>query len=125
MSPEQALPRMAGQTTAQRPWPVRHLAPKVGDYVAKMPGVWVEGQVLNLKRWNQRVFCTLRDTDVDMSVGIVADARVLERLDLHDGSRIVVHVRPEFYTKRGELRFVADRAQLVGLGELLAQIEHL
>ena len=116
---------MAGQTTAQRPWPVRHLAPKVGDYVAKMPGVWVEGQVLNLKRWNQRVFCTLRDTDVDMSVGIVADARVLERLDLHDGSRIVVHVRPEFYTKRGELRFVADRAQLVGLGELLAQIEHL
>ncbi|MCL2424254.1 MAG: exodeoxyribonuclease VII large subunit [Micrococcales bacterium] len=121
----QGLPRMAGDTTAQRPWPVRHLAPKVADHIAKMPWVWVEGQVLNLKRWNQRVFCTLRDTDVDMSLRVVVDAQVVQRLALDDGSHVVVHVRPEFYAKRGELTFTADRVELVGLGELLARIEHL
>ena len=121
----QPLPRTAGQTTPQRPWPVRHLAPKVVDYVAKMPWVWVEGQVLNLRRWNQRVFCTLRDTDVDLSLKVTVDARALAGLDLHDGSRLVVHVRPQFYAPRGELTFVGDQAQLVGLGELLAQVEHL
>lgn len=119
------LPRTAGETTPQRPWPVRHLAPKVADHVAKMPWVWVEGQVLNLRRWNQRVFCTLRDTDVDLSLRVTVDARALDGLDLHDGSRLVVHVRPQFYAKRGELTFVGDRAELVGLGELLARIEHL
>ncbi len=119
------LPRTASETTPQRPWPVRHLAPKVADYVAKMPWVWVEGQVLNLRRWNQRVFCTLRDTDVDLSLKVTVDAQALNGLDLHDGSRLVVHVRPQFYAKRGELTFVGDRAELVGLGELLARIEHL
>jgi exodeoxyribonuclease VII large subunit len=119
------LPRTAGETTPQRPWPVRHLAPKVTDYVAKMPWVWVEGQVLNLRRWNQLVFCTLRDTDVDLSLKVTVDASALDGLDLHDGSRLVVHVRPQFYAKRGELTFVGDRAELVGLGELLARIEHL
>jgi len=116
---------MAGDTTAQRPWPVRHLAPKVADHIAKMPWVWVEGQVLNLKRWNQRVFCTLRDTDVDMSLRVVVDAHVVDRLDLRDGAHLVVHVRPELYARRGELTFAADRVELVGLGELLARIEHL
>lgn len=45
-----ALPEYARDTTAERPWPVRHLNPKIADYVARMPEVWVEGQVLNLKR---------------------------------------------------------------------------
>ncbi|MCL2091729.1 MAG: exodeoxyribonuclease VII large subunit [Micrococcales bacterium] len=125
MTDARPLPRTAGETTPQRPWPVRHLAPKVADYVAKMPWVWVEGQVLNLRRVNQRVFCTLRDTDVDLSLKVTVDASALEGLELHDGSRLVVHVRPQFYARRGELTFVGDRAELVGLGQLLARIEHL
>ncbi|MCL2454097.1 MAG: exodeoxyribonuclease VII large subunit [Micrococcales bacterium] len=121
----QPLPLRAGDTTALRPWPVRHVAPKVADYVARMPPVWVEGQVLNLRRWNRLVFLTLRDTDVDMSLKVTVDAKALDGLELHDGARLVVHARPRFYEKRGDLSFVADSAQLVGLGELLARLEHL
>ena len=71
------LPDKALGTTAEHPWPVRHLSRKIADYVAKMPPVWVEGQVLNLKRWNQMVFLTLRDTDVDMSLGVTLSTAMI------------------------------------------------
>ena len=44
------LPARALDTTAERPWPVRLLSAKIADYVAKMPPVWVEGQVVQLNR---------------------------------------------------------------------------
>ncbi len=121
------LPVKAADTTPERPWPVRHLVPKVADYVQKMPAVWVEGQVLNLKRWNSLYFLTLRDVDLDMSLQVTAPAGavtpILDRLS--DGARIVVHARPRLNEKRGDLAFAADQVRLVGLGDLLAQIERL
>jgi len=124
------LPEYARDTTAERPWPVRHLNPKIAEYVARMPEVWVEGQVLNLKRWNSLYFLTLRDTDVDMSVNVTIPASALERAvpegqKVEDGTHLVLHARPSFHTKRGSLGLQADEARLVGLGELLARIEEL
>nr|WP_239069769.1 exodeoxyribonuclease VII large subunit [Cellulomonas chitinilytica] len=121
------LPLKAGDTTPERPWPVRHLAPKIADYIARMPPVWVEGQVLNLKRWNTLYFLTLRDTDLDMSLSVTAPAGAIAPIAdrLADGSHLVVHARPRFHAKKGDLTFAADDVRLVGLGELLARIEHL
>lgn len=124
------LPGLARETTAERPWPVRHLSPKIADYVRRMPEVWVEGQVLNLKRWNSLCFLTLRDTDLDMSLNVTIPAAALERAvpdgqRVEDGTRLVVRARPEFHTKRGSLGLRAEQARLVGLGELLARIEEL
>jgi exodeoxyribonuclease VII large subunit len=121
------LPLRAGDTTPDRPWPVRHLAPKISDYIAKMPPVWVEGQVLNFKKWNTLYFLTLRDTDLDMSLSVTAPATAIGKLadQVSDGSHIVVHARPRFHPKKGDLTFAADQVRLVGLGELLARIEHL
>lgn len=125
-----ALPEYARDTTAERPWPVRHLNPKIADYVARMPEVWVEGQVLNLKRWNSLFFLTLRDTDLDMSINVTIPAAALERAvpegqQVADGTHLVVRARPSFHTKRGSLGLQAAEARMVGLGELLARIEEL
>jgi exodeoxyribonuclease VII large subunit len=126
-APSLPLPVKAAETTAERPWPVRHLVPKIADYIGRMSPVWVEGQVLNLKRWNTLYFLTLRDVDLDMSLRVTLPARdvtpIVDRLA--DGSRIVVHARPRFLERTGDLSFAGDAVRLVGLGELLAQIERL
>lgn len=122
-------PARAVDTTPTAPWPVRHLAQRIAEYIARMPGLWVEGQVVQL---NQRpgtsvAFITLRDTDADVSVSVTAHARVLQAATapIAEGSHVVVHARPTFWTKRGTLQLEADEIRPVGLGELLARIEHL
>ncbi|HEY3437347.1 MAG TPA: exodeoxyribonuclease VII large subunit, partial [Actinotalea sp.] len=123
------LPVRAADTTADRPWPVRHLSPKIADYVARMPALWVEGQVLNLKRWNSMYFLTLRDTDLDMSVQVTLPASALRALGgdegVQDGTHLVVHAKPSFHVKTGSLGLAGDQVRLVGVGELLLRIEHL
>ena len=124
-----ALPPTAGQTSAEHPWPVRLLTMKISDYVAKMPQVWVEGQVVQATRrpGTTTAYLTLRDTDVDMSLPVSAHVRLLDALPggLAEGARVVVRASPEFWTKRGVLQLQATDIRPVGIGELLARIEHL
>jgi len=122
-----SLPATAAETTREHPWPVRHLSPKIGDYIAKMAPVWVEGQVLNVKRWKHMVFLTLRDTDENMSLKTTLPAAEVDALgvDLTDGARVVVHARPQWWTKNGDLQMQGRAVATVGLGDLLARIEAL
>ena len=122
-----SLPATAAETTAERPWPVRHLSPKIGEYVARMSPVWVEGQVLNVKRWKRLVFLTLRDTDENMSLKATIPAAQAEAMGipLDDGARVVLHAQPQWWTRSGDLQMVANEARAVGLGDLLARIEAL
>ncbi|MEW1958513.1 exodeoxyribonuclease VII large subunit [Kineococcus sp. NPDC059986] len=131
--PPPRRPTTAGETTAENPWPVRLLAAKMDAYIAKMPWTWVEGQVVQVsdRPGSSVVFVTLRDADTDMSLPVTIARRVLARLrdalpdGLAHGTRVVVHARPEFFAKRGSLSLAADDVRPVGVGELLARLEHL
>ncbi|KQX69424.1 exodeoxyribonuclease VII large subunit [Angustibacter sp. Root456] len=127
--PVRQIPAKALQTTAEHPWPVRLLSTKMAEYVDRMPPVWVEGQVVQVSQrpGTTTAFLTLRDADVDFSLSVTANVRVLARLDggLADGTRVVVHAKPTFFTRRGTLQLSADEIRPVGVGELLARIEHL
>ncbi|PKQ25865.1 MAG: exodeoxyribonuclease VII large subunit [Actinobacteria bacterium HGW-Actinobacteria-4] len=122
-----SLPSTAAETTAERPWPVSHLSPKIGEYIAKMSPVWVEGQVLNVKRWKHLVFLTLRDTSENMSLKATLPASEVHALGvaLDDGARVVIHAKPAWWTKNGDLQLQGKTVQSVGLGDLLARIEAL
>lgn len=128
-TPPAELPARAADTTAERPWPVRLLSAKIADYVAKMSPLWVEGQVVQLNRRPGAgiAFLTLRDADTDMSLPVSLPAQVLAaaQTPLAEGAHVVVHARPTFWTKRGTLQLNADEVRAVGVGELLARIEHL
>ena len=108
---------------------MRLLTTKISDYVSRMPVVWVEGQLVQVVRrpGATTAYLTLRDADVDMSLPVTTHVRVLDALGegLREGARVVVRARPEFWTKRGTLQLVADQVRPVGVGELLARIEHL
>ncbi|HMO12105.1 MAG TPA: exodeoxyribonuclease VII large subunit [Actinotalea sp.] len=117
------LPTRALETSAEHPWPVRHLSAKIAEYVHRMPGAPVAGQLVQVNRRAGMSFMTLRDTDADVSLSLVAHTRVLG--DLGEGAHVVVRATPTFWPKRGTLQLQADAIRVVGLGELLARIEHL
>ena len=122
-----SLAPTAAETTPERPWPVRHLSPKIADYVSRMSPVWVEGQVLNVKWWRHLVFVTLRDTEENMSIRATLPAAQVEALglDLADGARVVIHAKPQWWMRSGDLQMVGDEVRAAGLGDLLARIEAL
>ncbi|PWD52021.1 exodeoxyribonuclease VII large subunit [Serinibacter arcticus] len=123
----QPLPQRALETTAERPWPLRLLSAKMADYIGKMAPVWVEGQIVEANRRSGMSFFTLRDTAADMSLRLTAFSEVLDRVTapLTPGTHVVVHAKPAFYAKRGDLSLQARDIRPVGLGELLARIEQL
>ena len=128
-APRPALAATAAQTTAENPWPLRQLSVKVGEYVARMSPLWVEGEIVQLNRrpGSGLSFMTLRDVDVDMSFSVPVREHVLRALPVEPvpGARVVVHAKPTFWTKRGSLQLEADDIRPVGLGELLARLEQL
>jgi exodeoxyribonuclease VII large subunit len=123
------LPATARETTAERPWPVRTLSLKISDYVDKMAPLWVEGQMVQLNRraGMSTAFLTLRDADVDMSLSVSIPVQALDAMPSppQQGARVVVHAKPTFWTKRGTLQLEARQMRHVGVGELLARLEHL
>jgi len=123
------VPARAGDTTRENPWPVRTLAQRMTEYIAKAPAAWVEGQIaqVTLRSGSQMSFLTLRDPSVPMSLQVVCSRTLLTAMNPppSEGSRVVVHGRFEFYPARGTLSFKVDQVHPVGIGELLARLERL
>lgn len=124
-----SLPEKAADTTAEQPWPVRKLSVKISDYVDKMSALWVEGQIVQLNRrpGAPTAYVTLRDPEVDMSLSVTVHVNTLDAMGpgLQQGARVVVQAKPQFWTKRGSLHLNARQMRPVGVGELLARLEHL
>jgi exodeoxyribonuclease VII large subunit len=101
----------------------------VGAWLQRLPTVWVEGEISELRRqerW-QSVFFTLKDTgNGSLLAGLMPRGQFdALRLDLRDGERVHVYGRPELFVPRGELRLRALGIERFGLGEHLAALERL
>src|SRR2546430_15448798 len=80
----------------------------VAEWLQRLPTVWVEGEVTELRRnarW-QSVFFTLKDPNDGACLGVtIARSRFdALRLDLADGERVHVFGRPELFEARGDFR---------------------
>ncbi|NYE02393.1 exodeoxyribonuclease VII large subunit [Kineosphaera limosa] len=123
------LPERAADTTAEQPWPVRLLSAKMGEYIAKMSAVWVEGQIVELNHRGAAQYCylTLRDPDADVSLSVSMPVRAFDvaGMPMSQGARVVAHIKPGFWPKRGTLQMEGRAIRPVGEGELLARLEQL
>ncbi len=117
------------ESSAESPLPVRTVARAISEWVARLGRVWVEGQVTEISRRTGAgtVFLTLRDPVADVSVRVTCARALYDAVDppLVDGARVVVWAKPEFYLQRGTLSLAAADLRPVGVGALLARIEHL
>ena len=113
--------------TAEAPAPVRAIANAVSQWIDKLGGVWVEGQIAQVNRRPgvNTVFMTLRDTVADISVTMTCSRSLFDSLNppVVEGASVVVHARPSFYANRGTFSLYAREIKMVGLGELLARLE--
>jgi exodeoxyribonuclease VII large subunit len=101
----------------------------VGSWLQRLPTVWVEGEISELRRqerW-QSVFFTLKDAGDGSILAALMPRGQFDglRLDLRDGERVHVYGRPELFEPRGELRLRALSIERFGLGEHLAALERL
>ncbi|WP_317643332.1 exodeoxyribonuclease VII large subunit [Bombiscardovia apis] len=125
--PLSELPRLARDTTSESPWPVSVLSQKYHDAVARWPGAWVEGQIVEINtRRAGSAYLTVRDNFEDISISVMGfRAFATKARDFHQGDRVVIHGKPDLWTKQTRLSFMADDIRRVGTGDLKEQIEQL
>jgi exodeoxyribonuclease VII large subunit len=101
----------------------------VARWLGKLPSLWVEGEVTELKRHDRwaSVFFTLKDPADGSSVGVTMARGKFDALglDLENGERVHVFGRAELYEQRGEFKLRALTVERFGLGAHLAALEHL
>jgi len=101
----------------------------IADWLSRLPTVWVEGELTELRRqarW-QSVFLTLKDPADGACLAVTMPRGVFDalRLDLANGERVHVFGRPELFEARGDFRFRALSIERFGLGDHLAALERL
>jgi len=101
----------------------------VAQWLQRLPTIWVEGEVTELRRqagW-QTVFFTLKDPETGACLSAAMPRGQFDalRLDLANGERVHVYGRPELWPQKGELRLRALSIERFGLGEHLAALERL
>jgi exodeoxyribonuclease VII large subunit len=120
---------MALESSAESPIPVRTVAQAIGQWVARLGRIWVDGQLTEISRrpGTNIVFFVLRDPAADVSLRVTASRQLIDSLgsQIVEGARVVVWAKPEFYIARGSLQLAALDIRPVGVGELLARIERL
>ncbi|MHB8451099.1 MAG: exodeoxyribonuclease VII large subunit [Mycobacteriales bacterium] len=120
---------MSLESSAEHPLPVRTVARAIGEWIARLGRVWVEGQVTELTRrpGMSTVFFTLRDPVAAVSLRVSCPRAVCDGVvpPLAEGVQVVVNAKPDFYLQRGALSLTAREIRPVGLGELLARLEQL
>jgi exodeoxyribonuclease VII large subunit len=101
----------------------------VAQWLGRLPTVWVEGEVTELRRHERwaSVFFTLKDPTDGSCLGVTMPRGQFDglRLELADGERVHVYGRPQLFEQRGEFRLRALTIERFGIGAHLAALERL
>ena len=114
------------ETSAESPAPVRVISEILKEYVDRLGPIWIEGEISEINERTGMAFMRLRDTSVDMSLSVMCHRTVLAPVaPLPQNARVVILAKVSFYTKNGTISLSAKEIRQVGIGELLARLEHL
>ncbi len=101
----------------------------VAGWLRKLPEIWVEGEVTDLRHNSAWAVCflTLKDPETGATLPVTMRRRRYDALGLNlsDGERVHVQGRAELFEARGALAFRAGTIERFGLGDDLAALERL
>ena len=119
----------ATEVDGRKVYSVRAFNKGLATWLNRLPTLWVEGEVTELRRQDRwaSVFFTLKDPEDGACLAAQMPRGQFDalRLDLADGERVHVFGRAELYEQRGELRLRALTIERFGLGAHLAALERL
>src|SRR5580765_7457324 len=117
------------QVDGRKVFTVRAFNQGIRSWLERLPTVWVEGEVTELRRQQQwaAVYFTLKDPESGACLAVQMKRGLFDglRLDLQDGERVHVYGRPELYEQRGDFHLRALSIERYGLGAHLAALERL
>ena len=107
------------------PQPLREVVRLTKDWVERLGAVWVQGQLIEIKRRaGGTQYLTLRDTVAEVSVRLSTSTLVLDAAGpLTEGTVVAAWVKPTVWMKSGRLTFECRELRPSGEGRLLAAIE--
>ncbi|MDR1768494.1 MAG: exodeoxyribonuclease VII large subunit [Propionibacteriaceae bacterium] len=116
---------MALTSSAEHPQPLRAVVAATKAWVERLGAVWVEAQVIEIKRRAAPVqFLTLRDPVENISVSVTTTAAVLDAAGpLPEGTVVAAWIKPQVWAASGRLSFECRQLRPMGEGRLLAAIE--
>jgi exodeoxyribonuclease VII large subunit len=101
----------------------------VADWLSRLPTLWIEGEVTELKRQDrwQTVFFTLKDPSDGACLRVTMGRGRFDALELglENGRRVHVFGRPELFEAKGDFSLRALSIEHFGLGDHLAALERL
>jgi len=119
----------ATEVDGRRVYSVRAFNQGVATWLQRLPTVWVEGEVTELRRQARwaTVFFTLKDPESGACLSAQMPRGTFDalRLDLVDGERVHVYGRPELFEQRGDFRLRVLSIERYGAGAHLAALERL
>ena len=117
---------VAIESSAEAPQPLGKIVTAVKGWVERLGRVWVEGQLIELKRRqnSQWHWLTLRDRYAEVSASVSIPIDVLEAAGpISEGMTVTCLIKPHVNSKNGSLFFVCSDLRPSGEGRLLAQLE--
>lgn len=110
-------------------YPVSEFNAGIASWLERLPRVWVEGEVTEVRgqpNW-QTVFLTLTDIDKVSTLSVTMARTAYENLPapLEEGARVHAFGRPDLYEARGTFQLRAITIEPIGIGDVLAQLEAL
>jgi exodeoxyribonuclease VII large subunit len=119
----------ATEVEGRKVYSVRAFNGGVASYLSKLPTLWIEGEITELRRQDRwaSVFFTLKDPEDGACLSVQMPRGQFDALELGlaDGERVHVFGRAELYAQRAELRLKALTIERYGVGAHLAALERL
>jgi exodeoxyribonuclease VII large subunit len=119
----------ATEIDGRKVYSVRAFNSGVATWLNRLPTLWIEGEVTELRRQQRwaSVFFTLKDPEDGACLPAQMPRGQFDALELglREGERVHVFGRAELYEQRGDLRLKVLTIERFGLGAHLAALERL